>query len=121
MKTRWCLVLMFAGWVAAGCQSMHVRTHYDPQVAFAEFHTFCWAPAPSWLHNDPRLHMDFVEPIVQRDVEARLEARGFRLADCAVADFQVSFTIGIKESLDEVPVRESIGATVYQNATGEGG
>jgi hypothetical protein len=121
MKKRWCLILLVVGWVAAGCQSMHVRTHYDPQVAFADFHTFCWVPAPAWLHNDPRLHMDFVEPIVQRDVESQLAARGFRLADCTAADFQVSFTVAIKESTDETPVRESRGASVYQYAPGDGG
>jgi hypothetical protein len=121
MKTRWHLILMAVGWVAVGCQSMRVRTHYDPQVAFADFHTFCWVPAPAWLHNDPRLHMDFVEPIVQRDVEAQLEARGFRSADCTAADLQVSFTLGIKESFDEVPVRESRGVSIYQYDAAGGG
>src|SRR5271156_1880086 len=121
MKMRWCLILMMAGWVAAGCQSMRVRTHYDPQVAFADFHTFCWVPAPAWLHNDPRLHMDFVEPIVQRDVAARLAARGFRLVDCTTADLQVSFTLGIKESFDEVPEPDSSGLAVYSYTPGDGG
>jgi hypothetical protein len=121
MKTRWCVILMVAGWVGTGCQSMHVQTRYDRQVAFADLHTFCWVPAPAWLHNDPRLHMDFVGPIVQREVEAQLEAGGFRVADCSVADFQVSFTVGINESLDETPVSESDGASVYQYSSGDGG
>jgi uncharacterized protein DUF4136 len=121
MKTRWCLILMFAGWVATGCQSMHVQTRYDRQVAFADLHTFCWVPAPAWLHNDTRLHMDFVEPIMQREVEARLEARGFRLADCGAADFQVSFTLGISESFDETPDPESSGAAAYEYAPEDGG
>jgi Domain of unknown function (DUF4136) len=121
MKTRLCLILMFAGWVTTGCQSMRVQTHYDQQIAFAGFHTFCWVPAPSWLHNDPRLHMDFIEPIVQRDVEAQLQARGFQSADCAVADFQVTFTAGINESLDEVPGPERSGVAVYQYSPGDRG
>jgi hypothetical protein len=121
MRTRWCLILMLAGWGAAGCQSMRVQTHYDPQVAFADLHTFCWVPAPAWLHNDPRLHMDFVEPIVQREVAAQLEARGLRSAECTGADVQVSFTLGIKESFDEEPVRESRGVSVYEFDAAGGG
>jgi hypothetical protein len=121
MKRRWCLILMLAGWGAAGCQSMRVQTRYDRQVAFADLHTFCWVPAPAWLHNDTRLHMDLVEPIMQREVEAQLEARGFRLADCSNADFQVSFTLGISESIDEVPDAEDSAVSVDDYLPGDGG
>ena len=113
MNRRTCLAIIFTGWVAAGCQSLHVQSQYDHQVAFADFHTFCWVAAPAWLHNDPRLHMDLVEPLVQRAVEAQLSAKGFRKADCATADIQVTFTGGLHEGYTLTPRPGGVTVAVY--------
>jgi len=121
MNKRTYFALIAAGWMAAGCQSMRVQTEYDHQVAFAEFHTYCWVPAPAWLRNDPRLHMDLVEPLVQRDVEAQLAARGYRRGDCATADFQVTFTGGLQESFHEAPGSHTRSTAIYQYSPGSGG
>lgn len=119
MNPRVCWAVALLGWLAVGCQSMKVRTTYDHEVAFREFRTYCWVPAPAWLRHDPRLHMDLVEPLVEQDVEAELLARGFRRVDCAAADLQVTFTAAIDESNREVPTAEGPGANIYE--TGPGG
>jgi hypothetical protein len=111
--------MIIAGCLAAGCQSIRVQSQYDHQVAFGDFHTFCWVPAPAWLHNDPRLHMDLVEPIVRRDVTAQLSGRGFREVGCATADFRVTFTAALQESFSERPATAN--SAIYEYIPGEGG
>ena len=112
-------MMICAGWIAVGCQAIKVQTQYDHQVAFADFRTYCWVPAPAWLHNDPRLHMSLVEPLVQRAVEAQLSARNFGQADCATADFQVTFTAGLEESFSSRPGPESSVVSKYHSGSGE--
>jgi hypothetical protein len=119
MNGRTCWTMIFAGWIAVGCQSIHVKTQSDHQIAFADLHTFCWVPAPAWLHNDPRLHIDLVEPLVQHDVEAELSARGLRQVDCTSADVQVTFTAALQETFsDRAGAAQS---AVYEYAPGSGG
>jgi hypothetical protein len=119
MNRRAWSAMIVAGWMAAGCQSMHIKTQSDPQVAFANLHTFCWLPPPAWLHNDPRLHMSLVEPLVRRDVVALLNARGFRQSDCATADFQVTFTGGLQDTFTQTVGPQS--TMVFQYSPGSGG
>ncbi len=90
-------LIVLGACLLVGCQSIHVQSAYERQVAFDKLHTFCWVAPPAWLHNDPRLRMDLVAPLVQQEVQAALEEKGFRAADCASADFQVSFTGGLSE------------------------
>ena len=120
MNRRACFMMICAGWIAVGCQSIKVQTQYDHQVAFADFHKFCWVPAPAWLHNDPRLHMNLVEPLVQRDVEAQLSARNFGQVDCATADLQVTFTAGLQESFSSRPGPESSMVSQYNSVQANG-
>jgi hypothetical protein len=109
--------------VATGCQSIHVRSNYDHAVAFANFHTFCWVAPPAWFHNDPRLHMDFLEPLVKNVLESGLTAKGFRSSDCDSADFQITFRPALKDrsvrpaSFDN----EKAGVTVYEYSPSTGG
>jgi hypothetical protein len=121
MNRRACFIMMLASCVAAGCQSMKVQTRYDHQVSFAVLRTFCWVAAPATLHNDVRLHMDVVEPLVQGAVEAQLKARGFQKNDCASADLQVTFTGGLEESYSVSPTPGSSTFAVYQYTPETGG
>jgi hypothetical protein len=119
MSRKQCCLLLVVGLIAAGCQSMRVQTAYDRSVAFNGLHTFCWVPPPSWLHNDPRLHMDLVEPRVRQDVEAQLQARGFQmLGDCTNADFQVTFVGALMEHFTETPGVVTVAVYQYSPDTG---
>jgi hypothetical protein len=119
MKTRLCWLLILTGWMTAGCQSIRVQTEYDHSVAFSGLRTFCWVAPPSWLHNDPRLHMDLVEPLVRRDVESQLQARGFQpTTDCAKADFQVTFTGGLQDKFTETSGTSRVAVYQYNADTG---
>src|SRR3989442_57532 len=122
MNPRLCLLLLFAVVVASGCQSIRVRSQYDHKVAFADFHTFCWVAPPAWLHNDPRLHMDVLEPLVQNGVESQLTTKGFRSSDCATADFQVTFRPALQDRFVKTPGLDGQGSGVtiyeYSPATG---
>jgi hypothetical protein len=98
---------------------MRVQSAYDHKFDFATLHTFCWAPPPDWLKNDPRLHMDLVEPRVRQDVEAQLRGRGFQTAtDCAHADFQVTFTAALMEQFTETLGTINIAVCQYSPDTG---
>ena len=121
MNRQTCFTVILAGCLTAGCQSMKVRTRSDPQVSFADLRTFCWVAPPETLHNDPRLHMDQVEPLVQNDVEAQLKARGLQQNDCASADMQVTFTGGLEEGYSVSAVPGSSFFAVYQYTPETGG
>lgn len=120
MNRKHCCLLLLASWVAAGCQTTNVKTEYDHAAAFSKMHTYCWVPPPAWLNNDPRLHMDLVTPLVRQDVEAQLQARGFQPgADCARADFQVTFTAALDEKFAETPDPSNV--AIYEYSPGSGG
>ena len=122
MNPRLCLLLAFTSWAVTGCESIRVRSNYDHNVAFAELHTFCWVPAPAWLHNDPNLHMDILEPLVKNGVEAQLTAKGFRPSDCAAADFQVTFHPALHDQFVDAPNLGSQGGlTIYTYSPETGG
>jgi hypothetical protein len=123
MNPRLCLLLAVISWTVTGCQSINVRTNYDHNVAFADLHTFCWVPAPAWLHNDPRLHMDLLEPLVQNNVVSQLTAKGFQQTDCAAADFQVTFHPALHDQFIETPSLDSQqgGVTIYTYSPETGG
>jgi Domain of unknown function (DUF4136) len=123
MNLRLSLLLLFVGWTAAGCQSIRVRSKYDHTVAFADLHTFCWVAPPAWLHNDPHLNMDVLEPLVQHGVESQLTAKGFRPSDCATADFDVSFRPALHDQFIDTPSLngEQGGVTVYSYNPETGG
>jgi hypothetical protein len=121
MNRRACLTMILAGCLAAGCQSMKVHTRSDPQATFADLRSYCWVAPPETLHNDPRLHMDQVEPLVQNDVEAQLKARGLQQVDCANAEIQVSFTGGLEESYSVSPTPGSSMFAVYEYTPETGG
>ncbi len=101
MKARLSLLLTFIGMGMAGCRSMPVRVSYDRTVAFNKLHTFCWSAPPAYLKNDPRLRMDELEPLVREDIQQQLTAKGFQQADCATADFHVSFRAALSDSIIE--------------------
>ena len=123
MNPRLCLLLVVVGCSVTGCQSINVKTSYNHNVAFRDLHTFCWVPAAAWLHNDPRLHMDLVEPLVQNNVVTQLTAKGFRQSDCATADFEITFHPALHDQFIDVPSldRQQGGVTIYTYSPETGG
>ena len=101
MRTKDWLFLALTGAALTGCQSLKVQTAYDQKVDFSKLHSFCWGTPPAYLYNDPRLHMDMLEPIVHEDVDQQLHARGFVSTDCATADFQVNFRAALRDRIVE--------------------
>ena len=98
---------------------MRVQASYDHTFAYSSLHTFCWVPAAAWLHNDPRLYMGFVEPRVQQEVVAQLQARGFQLVDdCTHADFQVTFSAALMDHFIETPGPTTVAVYQYSSDTG---
>ena len=123
MKPRLWLLLVCIGWTVVGCQSIRVRSQYDHTLTFSDLHTFCWVPAPAWLHNDPRLHMDILEPLVQNAVTSQLTGKGFRLSDCAAADFQVTFRPALQDRFVQKRGLDQGwgGVTIYEYSPATGG
>ena len=101
MNPRLLALWVLIGMGATGCQSMRGQSAYDHKFDFAALHTFCWAPPPAYLYNDPRLKMDQLEPLVREDVQRQLNSQGFVSTDCAMADFQVSFRAALRDRIVE--------------------
>jgi hypothetical protein len=126
MRTRHRAIARAAGAIglALAC-AIPIRTAYDanPNADFARYATFAWigesplAPAAeaSGSGGEPR-RID--EAMIQRAVDAGLDARGYRQAPQDAADLLVAFQVGSESRVVERPVAGR--ATVYTASNSPG-
>ena len=71
----------------ASCAGQQVKTDYDPEVGFSQYHTFAMVTRPD------NVSQQLLDNRVQGAVEARLEAKGLREVDRGQADLLVGYGV----------------------------
>ena len=96
------VVLVSVALLLAGCAPVSVGAHRAPDVRFASYHTFTWAPADALPIGDPRLDGNpFFEDYLEGAVERHFREHGITLADVpANADLLVHYHAAVTQRVD---------------------
>jgi len=69
--------LLFVQFALLSCSTLDVDADWDPEVRFARFDTWAWAPVKVRTdQSDPRLQSDLVQKRIQESIENVLDERG---------------------------------------------
>ena len=103
---------------AAGCATMNVSSHMEPNLNTTGYHTFAWGDPDLLPTGDPRLDRDpFFKDHIQGEVERQMALRGVSLAD-KDADLQVHYHAVISPRLDVNRVDREHGYCFDESCTG---
>ncbi len=96
---------------AAACApGVTVHNDFDHDVAFAQLHTFDWAPAPGRsTTGDPRTTNPFLERRIRQAIEANLQEHGYRKATDAAPDLLIAYYAAVEAKLDVSTVDQYYG------------
>jgi hypothetical protein len=86
----------------AGCATMSVSSHVQPNLNMSAYRTFDWGPADSLPTGDPRFDKDpFFQDHMLGQVERHMAARGLAHADDASqADLLIHYHAAIQTRMD---------------------
>lgn len=81
-----------------GCQTLTVRTDFDPSASFEQRQRWAWLEPPLIEGRDPFADNTLLRKRVRSAVEAALSARGYReVAEPEAADFLVTYSVILDE------------------------
>ena len=75
----------------AGCSQFDIRTRQDPSANFASLRTFAWLPRDQAEPADQRVLDPAIDRRIRAAAEADLQAKGYRPAGTAPADFLLNY------------------------------
>ena len=108
---RFLFAAIAAAVTAAGCATMSVSSHVEPNLDLARYQTFDWGPADALPTGDARLDQDpAFNDWVQGAVESGLARRGLVLsAEGVEPDLRIHYHANISERIDVSAVDQNFG------------
>lgn len=80
----------------ASCSRIDVESSAEPDWSPVNATTYAWRPDPPGKLADPRIDESHLVKALRAAADRELAARGYRLADSAVADFQVGYWLAVR-------------------------
>ncbi len=100
-----------------GCNTFSVRTDYDDEADFATLSSFAWVDPPDDAQASPFADNGLLRKRVRQAVAEVLNAKGYREAEEADADFLVTFHVTIE---NRVRTYDNYGYPYYGGYYGRG-
>lgn len=89
------------GLVLVGCSQFAIKSAYDRAADFTRLHTYAWLPIADAAPADQRVQDRYIDARIRRDVEAGLDAKGYRPAgDGAAPDFFLNYRLATDPATD---------------------
>jgi len=105
--------LLFVQFALLSCSTLDVDADWDPEVRFARFDTWAWAPVKVRTdQSDPRLQSDLVQKRIQESIENVLDERGYDEVT-ARPDFYVAYHVAIRDAIDTQAMYHHYHVTPY--------
>ena len=96
-----CLVVVALAFAWFGCQSLRVRSDWDPSISFSDFRQYVWVEPPAREESNPFADNTLLRGRVRVSMEDALKRRGFRSQDSRTgADFLVTYSVVLEEQID---------------------
>lgn len=96
------VISMLAGLLLPACTSVPVKSDYDQEAAFAEYHTVAWLPRDKDLAVSKSLR-SLVDVRIKRAIRRTLEAKGHRFIEQGAPDLYVTYHLAIRDRTTVTP------------------
>lgn len=100
MEQRRILILALLILAVAGCNSIEVRSDFDPEVDFRQYRTFNFLPKRPGPGRDPLTEGALIRKRVHAAVRAQLESKGYAFSESGTPDLLVAYHVNVKERVD---------------------